>query len=435
VKQIQTTLDYYVYTSDDTIVEGEVEAGKIYEESDFNRSIEIREREKKRVEIFMEQINQKEKTLVFCANQAHALLVRDLINQAKTSKDPMYCQRVTADDGALGEQHLRDFQDNEKSIPTILTTSQKLSTGVDARNIRNIVLMRPINSMIEFKQIIGRGTRLFDGKDYFTIYDFVKAHLHFGDPEWDGEPVVDEEPCNKCGNLPCDCEVIPPQPCLTCGKRPCECPKDPCVVCGRFDCACEKKRKAKVKLADGKERSIQHMMMTTFWHPDGTPMSSLQFMEMLFGKLPEFFKDEAELRTLWCEPSTRKKLLEGLTEKGFGREQLAEMQRMIDAEKSDLFDVLAHVAYALSPLSREERAGMARIQIMTHFNDKQQAFLDFVLAHYVSVGVEELDQEKLTPLLRLKYDSISDAIADLGGKAEEIGRVFAGFQKYLYLTA
>ena len=106
----------------------------------------------------------------------------------KTSSDPNYCQRVTANDGALGEQHLRDFQDNEKTIPTILTTSQKLSTGVDARNIRNIVLMRPINSMIEFKQIIGRGTRLYDGKDYFTIYDFVKAYHHFSDPEWDGEP-------------------------------------------------------------------------------------------------------------------------------------------------------------------------------------------------------------------------------------------------------
>src|SRR5690606_37363889 len=136
---------------------------------DFNRRIVIREREKKRVDIFMEQINQQEKTLVFCANQAHALLVRDLINQVKTSTDPNYCQRVTADDGELGEQYLRDFQDNEKTIPTILTTSQKLSTGVDARNIRNIVLMRPIHSMIEFKQIIGRGTRLFDGKDYFTI--------------------------------------------------------------------------------------------------------------------------------------------------------------------------------------------------------------------------------------------------------------------------
>ncbi|MDH4368834.1 MAG: DEAD/DEAH box helicase family protein [Nitrospira sp.] len=192
VKQISTTLDEYIYTPDDTLVEGEIEAKKRYTESDFNKIIEIKEREKKRVEIFMGQINQNEKTLVFCATQDHALAVRGLVNQMKVSTDPNYCQRVTANDGELGEQHLRDFQDNEKTIPTTLTTSQKLSTGVDARNIRNIVLMRPINSMIEFKQIIGRGTRLYDGKDYFTIYDFVKAHHHFSDPEWDGEPIEPE---------------------------------------------------------------------------------------------------------------------------------------------------------------------------------------------------------------------------------------------------
>jgi type I restriction enzyme R subunit len=202
VKQISTTLDDYVYTPDDKLIEGEIEAGKRYTETDFNRIIEIRERERKRVEIFMSQIDQNEKTLVFCATQDHALAVRDLINQIKSSKDPNYCVRVTANDGELGEQYLRDFQDNEKTIPTILTTSQKLSTGVDARNIRNIVLLRPINSMIEFKQIIGRGTRLFDGKDYFTIYDFVKAHHHFSDPQWDGEPEA-PDPCEKCGCYPC----------------------------------------------------------------------------------------------------------------------------------------------------------------------------------------------------------------------------------------
>jgi len=132
-------------------------------------------------------------------------------------------------------------------------------------------------------------------------------------------------------------------------------------------------------------------------------------------------------------PETRKKLLQGLAEKGFGREQLAEMQKIIDAEKSDIFDVLAHVAYALPPLTREERAAKAKVVISTQFNSKLQVFLDFVLSHYVSVGVEELDQEKLTPLLRLKYhDSIADALADLG-KPDEIGKVFAGFQKYLYL--
>ncbi len=408
VKQISTTLDDYVYTPDDKLIEGEVESGKRYEEKDFNKIIEIMEREKKRVEIFIGQINQNEKTLVFCATQVHALAVRDLINQMKDCRDPNYCQRVTADDAELGEQHLRDFQDNEKTIPTILTTSQKLSTGVDARNIRNIVLMRPINSMIEFKQIIGRGTRLYDGKDYFTIYDFVKAHHHFSDPEWDGEPI---EPETK--------EPRPPKPA----------PGEPG---GIKQPPGEYKKKIKVTLADGKARSIHHMMCTTFWHPDGTPMSAQQFMEMLFGKLPEFFKDEAELRALWSTPDTRKMLLQGLAEKGFGRDQLAEMQKIIDAEKSDLFDVLAHVAYALAPLTREERAAKAKVVISTHFNTKQRVFLDFVLSHYVSVGVDELDQEKLTPLLRLKYhNSISDAVADLG-EPEEIGKVFSGFQKYLY---
>jgi len=434
VKQISTTLDEYIYTSDDTVVEGEVESGRVYEEPDFNRVIELPERERKRVEIFMGQINQNEKTLVFCANQSHALAVRDAINQIKTSKDPSYCQRVTADDGALGEQHLRDFQDNEKSIPTILTTSQKLSTGVDARNIRNIVLMRPINSMIEFKQIIGRGTRLFDGKNYFTIYDFVKAYKHFNDPAWDGEQ-LDPEPCPKCGKTECSCVPEPRPPCGICGKRPCECPKEPCSKCGKLECICEKKVRAKVKLADGKERMIQHMTATTYWHPDGTPMSAHQFLESLFGKIPEFFKSEVELRRLWSVPETRSRLLQGLSEHGFGLDQLAEIQKIIEAEKSDLFDVLAFVAYAMAPLTREVRAANAKVYINSQFTTKQGAFLDFVLSHYVEVGVEELDQEKLSPLLRLKYgDSLSDAIADLGDP-EEIGQTFAGFQKYLYESA
>jgi type I restriction enzyme R subunit len=188
----------------------------------------------------------------------------------------------------------------------------------------------------------------------------------------------------------------------------------------------------RVKLADGKERTIQHMMVTSFWHPDGTPMSAQQFMEVLFGRLPDFFRDEAELRALWSAPDTRARLLAGLAEKGFGWEQMTEMQRIIDADRSDLFDVLAYVAYALPTLSRQERAEKARPDISTRFNTRQQEFLDFVLSHYVSEGVRELEQEKLTPLLRLKYhDSIADAVADLG-RPEEIRDVFAGFQKYLY---
>src|SRR5690348_13508709 len=277
----------------------------------------------------MDQIDQREKTLVFCATQDHALAVRDLINQMKTSADPNYCHRVTANDGALGEQHLRDFQDNEKTIPTVLTTSQKLSTGVDARNVRNIVLMRPINSMIEFKQIIGRGTRLFDGKDYFTIYDFVKAYEHFNDPEWDGEPMEPSAPRPRRPGTdefkePDSPEYEPePQP-----------------------------NKIKIKLADGKERQIQSMMATTFWSPDGKPISANQMIEALFGELPRFFKDEDELRKLWSKPETRKALLQGLGEKGFGSDQLGEIAKIINAEKSDVFDVLGYIAFARAPVTR-----------------------------------------------------------------------------------
>ena len=432
VMQIATTLDDYVYTSDDTIIEGEIEEGKTYTEDDMNTVIEIRAREEYRVKLFLEMINQNEKTLVFCATQNHALAVRDIINQNKESSDPNYCVRVTANDGEEGERQLRVFQDNEKTIPTILTTSQKLSTGVDARNIRNIVLMRPVKTMIEFKQIIGRGTRLFDGKDYFTVYDFVKAYEHFSDPEWDGEP-LEPETCKRCGNSPCTCEKESSDPCVVCGQRPCVCERepDPCPECGEDPCVCEKKRVIKIKLSDGKERAIQNMTATTFWSPEGKPISAAEFIERLFGDMPDLFKDEDELRQLWSKPDTRKRLLDGLEEKGYGIEQLDEIKRIIDAEKSDVFDVLAYIAFALTPITREERVSMSKAQIFSQYDYKEQQFLDFVLSQYIQEGVGELDQAKLPDLLELKYQGVSDAAAELGSVAG-IRDVFIGFQRYLY---
>jgi type I restriction enzyme R subunit len=410
VKQIATTMDEYIYTpGDGVVVQGEAEPGKLYKESDFNRTIKIPAREQYRVKLFMDLINQREKTLVFCASQEHALEVRDYINQIKTSKDPDYCVRVTAADGALGDQYLKAFQDNDNAIPTILTTSQKLSTGVDARNVRNIVLMREVNNMIEFKQIIGRGTRLYDGKDYFTVYDFVKAHHHFSDPEWDGEPEPIEP--TEPGNIPVKPNTVEqPQAPYTPEPKP---------------------EKILIKLSDGKARQIQHMMATSFWGADGKPMSSAQFLESLFGVLPEFFRDEDALREIWSNPETRKKLLEGLSEKGFNKEVLAEMQHIIDAENSDLFDVLAHVAFALQPLTRANRANSAKDSIHQHFADKQSAFIDFVLGQYIKQGVDELNQEKLKDLIGLKYQSIHDATSELGNTSE-IRQLFVGFQKYLY---
>ncbi len=408
VKRIQTTLDEYIYTSDDTVIEGEVEEGRVYTEPDFNRIIEIKEREVERVKIYLSEANQNDKAIIFCASQEHAAAVRDLINQFKDSREPNYCVRVTANDGALGEQYLWDFRDNERTIPTILTTSQKLSTGVDALNIRNIVLMRPINSMVEFKQIIGRGTRLFEGKAYFTIYDYVNACHHFSDPEWDGEPVEPEhEPTviREPGS-----------------EEPYE-PGEPEEPAGRV--------MTRIKLRDGKEREIQHMIGTSFWSADGIPISAEEFLQAMFGSLPEFFQDEDELRRIWSNPTTRRVLLDRLAEAGYGKDELAEVQKLINAEKSDLFDVLEYISFAIQPITREVRVARAQSRIFDDLDNQQKAFLEFVLDKYIQTGVEELDEEKLPSLLTLKYSAINDALEKLGS-VSDIREIFIGFQKNLY---
>jgi type I restriction enzyme R subunit len=427
VKRIQTTLDEYIYTSDDQIIEGEVEEGRKYTESDFNRIIEIKAREAKRVQIYMNEANQNEKAIIFCATQEHAAAVRDLVNQFKKSKDTNYCVRVTANDGEIGEAFLREFQDNEKTIPTILTTSQKLSTGVDARNIRNIVLLRPINSMIEFKQIVGRGTRLFDGKEFFTIYDYVDAFHHFSDPEWDGEPM---EPVPAGEPLP------PKEPCGDCGQRPCICEEPeahPCEVCGEFNCSCGKRRKVKIKLRDGKEREIQSMIATSFWSAEGKPISAEEFLNNLFGELPNLFKDEAQLREIWSKPNTRKELLEKLDAAGFPKSDLQVVQKLVNMEKSDLFDVLEYVFNGnYEAMTREERVATSQATIFALLDSKQREFIEFVLSKYVESGVEELDLEKLPRLIESKYKSFEDARQVLGNDLGKLSTMFVEFQKHLY---
>ena len=425
VKEISTTIDDYTHTAGDEVEDGEIEDGKEYTEGDFNRKIEIKAREAYRVKLFLDNINQNHKSLVFCATQRHAAIVRDLINQHSDSNSSNYCHRVTAEDGDIGEAHLRDFQDNEKSLPTVLTTSQKLSTGVDAPEIRNIVLMRPVKSMIEFKQIVGRGTRLFEGKDHFTIFDFVKAHEHFKDPEWDGDPAEpetppegeDKGPCKKCEQQPCVCEKPAPEPCSECSNDPCTCEKKPT-------------RMVKVKLSKGKEIAIDSMIHTTFWAADGSMLSAEQFIQQLFGDIPSFFSNEEDLRKIWSIPETRKKLLDELSDKGYTEPQLEELRKLVHGEDSDLFDVLNYVAYHKDLVPRLDRAEQAMIQIKD-YDQKQQAFLNFVLHQYIKQGVSELDDAKLGELLKLNYGAIADA-KDTLGPIQTIRETFIGFQKHIY---
>jgi len=410
VKRIQTTLDEYVYTDDDEVLDGEPESGKLYTEGDFNRKIVIKERERKRVQEMLKAMNPSEKTIVFCANQAHAALVRDLINQESENAAVDYCVRVTANDGAIGETYLKQFQDNEKSIPTILTTSQKLSTGVDARNVRNIALMRPVNNMIEFKQIIGRGTRVYEGKHYFTVIDFVNAYHMFNDPEWDGSPMEPEISDDFTGG---------------------DGPNEGDDGTGD-DEGSSRPKKIKIKLSDGKVREIQSMTSTMFYL-DGKPVSAEEFIKKLFDtlKLPEILGSEDDLRELWSNPITRSELISKLEKHGCSKDDLNKLRELINAENSDLFDVLQYIAFSNPAISRKERVGLAEDNIYNFINRDQVDFIRFVLNNYIQEGIDELDISNLSTIINAKYGSINEAQKELGSSSE-IKEAFTDFQKYLY---
>jgi len=399
VRQMASTIDEYVYDGSDELVAGQIKEGESFTESDFNTRIIIPARELSRVKEFMSQVDQRQKTLIFCATQDHAALVRDLINQVKDSSNPNYCHRVTADDGAIGEQYLRDFQDNDKTIPTILTTSQKLSTGVDARNVRHIVLMRPIRSMIEFKQIIGRGTRTYDGKDFFTIWDFVRAHENFNDPEWDGEPLAPEPPGEPRG------PVAGPEPGAE-GEPP---------ETGEGGGEDPPREKIVVKLSDGTVRRIKYIASTTYWGPDGKPISAIEFMQRLFGDLSGLITDEDQLRKLWSDPDNREHFLGQLSDRGYDQDRLDDIRRLVDAPDSDLFDVLSYVLFTNPPKTRHDRAASVREGSIAAAEVDMKELLLAILSAYETRGESELATKKLVSFLTARFGSVNEGKARLGG--------------------
>lgn len=416
---MMSNIDNYIYSPDDEVVSGDVEQGKVYTEEDFYKgNIKIRQRDEARVKEFLSKIDETEKAIVFCATQAHAAEVRDMINAYRKKKG--YCERVTANDGEIGEAFLEEFKNNEKTIPTILTTSEKLSTGVDARNVRHIVLMRPVNSMIEYKQIVGRGTRIYDGKYYFTIWDFVKAYMKYSDPGWDGEPV-----CPKCGNNPCTCvkkhreviyEIPEERPVVAREDIPESEPDEPLIL--------------EIKLSDGRARRIKFINDIMFWGADGKIVSSQKFIEEMFGRLPDFFSSSEDLHQKWADPDTREILLEKLDEAGYGKEVLKDIRRIIDAEKSDLMDVLEYIAYATTPIERQERAERIKDYYNT-LSASQKQFVEYLVNAYIRSGVDELRMDKLKTQLELKFGSVPEGISSLGG-VPQARKTFREFQQRLY---
>ena len=436
VKISTSNIDDYKFDPDDD-VEGEIDEEKTYTEQDFyHGNIEIRQRDEHRVKELLKQIGKDEKTLVFCCTQLHAMMIRDMINQHKEVPDSNYCERVTSDDGKEGEAKLRQFQNNDYLRPTILTTSQKLSTGVNARNVRNIVLMRPVNNIVEFKQIMGRGTRLFDGKYYFTLFDFVGASRNFQDEEWDGDPF-----CPVCGNYPCTCnkrghykvpdDEIPEE--WNEDPEPYNAP-EPCPVCGHLPCTCpggRPKRTIKVKLSH-----LRELTLHTDWDERvqyGDELLTIEeYIQKLFGTLPHFLAGEDDLRKRWSQPDTRDQLLDVLAQSGFPEDKLEMMRNFLELENCDMLDVLAYLAYNTTPMDRQRRAEILKRQAQKKYTSAQMDFLDYVMQLYVRNGFKELSADNLPTLIGMKYHTPVDAIAALNMQPAQIKDFYWSMQEMLY---
>lgn len=307
VKRVKTNIDEYRFDPND-IIEGELEK-HIVELEKFEKEVVIPKRTELIAKTILQNINTMDKTIVFCVNQQHAMDMKIAIDKFKTVQDNNYCVRVTSDEGDIGRTFLEEFQNNDKDIPAILTSSKMLTTGVDAKNVRNVVLTAPIKSMTEFKQIIGRGTRVYEGKDFFTIIDFVGATNLFYDERWDGEAQASESTTTKN-------EYATSQDTASKVEE----------VTQNYTSETDTKNSEKVTI-DIKAKKLKVIdIETTYVGEDGIPLRTKDYLDLIIGVLGKYFDDEEALRSIWSNPTHRKELLEKLREMNIDESQLNDLK-------------------------------------------------------------------------------------------------------------
>ena len=394
VKRIQTNIDEYKFDPND-IITGELEKQIVVLE-EFEKQVIIPKRTELIAKTILENINIMDKTIVFCVNQKHASDMKIAIDKFKSIRDNNYCVRVTSDEGEIGRNFLEDFQNNDKDIPTILTSSKMLTTGVDAKNVRNVVLTSPIKSMTEFKQIIGRGTRVFEGKDFFTILDFVGATNLFYDKEWD----------DKKDDV--DIEDIVANADMSEDDKSYKTKDDTASKINEKDDELynqkeSKKTQEKVTIdIKGKKLKVINIE-TTYVGEDGIPLKTNDYLELLIGVLGKFYNDETGLREIWSNPTNRKDLLNQLKDMNIDESQLDDLKQIFGAEDSDIYDVLAHLSFNLDIKTRNERVASVNNSefIEKYHNEKAKEFIEFILNRYQKDGVKELDDSNLSTLVKL----------------------------------
>ena len=411
IKRIQLNTDEFVLNSSDKIISWEVKK-QVFGVNDMDRTIVIDERTELVAQTILQQINKMDKTIVFCVDQDHALRMRDAINKYKTVKDADYCVRVTSNEWEIWKIFLEKFQNNSKDIPTILTSSQMLTTWVDALNVRNIVLDRNIWSIVEYKQIIGRGTRVFDGKDFFTVYDFRWATTKFVDEIWDWLPEEDFEKEEKEKELQKQ------------EKFENILPKDEEIK--------EKNEKIFVKLADNREVKIINIETRYLDPTTGKHLSSEDFIKKILGELPKLYQNEHDLRLAWANPETREKFLKNLEYIWLDAEQIENLKKIFEAEKSDIFDILAYISYGNEIKNRTERSKIAKSILEKYENPKAKDFLQFLLELYEREWIMNFKKDGLSSKIELFNRWLAREIAAEFGWVKELKQAYYDLQKGIY---
>ena len=412
IKRIQLNTDEFVLNSSDKIISWEVKK-QVFGVNDMDRTIFIDERTELVAQTILQQINKMDKTIVFCVDQDHALRMRDAINKYKTVKDADYCVRVTSNEWEIWKIFLEKFQNNSKDIPTILTSSQMLTTWVDALNVRNIVLDRNIWSIVEYKQIIGRGTRVFDGKDFFTVYYFRWATTKFVDEIWDWLPEEDfekEEKILENKNKEENFEDF--------------LPKDEEIK--------EKNEKIFVKLADNREVKIINIETRYLDPTTGKHLSSEDFIKKILGELPKLYQSEHDLRLAWVNPETREKFLKNLEYIWLDAEQIENLKKVFEAEKSDIFDILAYISYGNEIKNRTERSKIAKSILEKYKNPKAKDFLQFLLELYEREWIMNFKKDGLSSKIELFNRWLAREIAAEFGWVQELKQAYYDLQKGIY---
>ncbi|HIC4154793.1 DEAD/DEAH box helicase family protein [Campylobacter coli] len=404
VKRITTTLsEGYVYNPDD-LIEGELEKG-FYKMSEFERNIHLPQYNDFLAKEILKLIDPMDKTIIFCANQAHASDIKRAIDKFKSVKRDDYCVRVTSDEGKIGLDYLKLFQDNDKSYPVILTSSKMLTTGVDAKNVRNIVLLANIGSMVEFKQIIGRGTRVYEGKDFFTILDFVGATKLFYDPKWDGEKIEELKEQDEKEKIT---------------KEHIKQTKE----------ESKEKKSVTIHLKGTKLKVLD--ITTTYVGAQGKPLSTKEFLEFLIGKLGEYYDDEAKLREIWSDQKNRERFLKALANDGVDENALKDLREIFQKD-CDIYDVLAHLSFNAEIKTRQERVlQVENGEFLKRFQkEKAIKFIEFLLNRYQEYGIKDFD-DGLKPLIELSSLGNVRELADEFGGLEILKQSFDDLQREIY---